>query len=270
MPDFIYHVPSDRLAIWFSIIAILVMVLGLLAVKPVFRLLIGTGPEFNSTVGHATSSFSLFNGLLLGLLTVAAFQNSQRVHESIASEAAILGGLYVQMTAYPEPTQSDLKWLMRDYTLYTIYKEWPAHRDGKILNGGFNRENAIRRSLSKFVPTDARERIIHAEAMSSLQDFSRARQKRLAGVNTAIPEVLWYAVLVGAAINMFLLVLLRMRLLPHFVLGTIISFFLGVILFVIVTLDRPLEGQAGLPPEPFEQLWDRLMSWDEPVDLGNS
>ena len=72
MPDFVYDIPFNTLAVWCSVLAICVMVVGLLIIKPLFRLLIGTGPDFNSSVNYATSSFSLFNGLLLGLLTVAA------------------------------------------------------------------------------------------------------------------------------------------------------------------------------------------------------
>ncbi len=266
MPDFVYDMPIATLAVWSSVLAICVMVVGLLVVKPVFRVLIGTGPDFNSSVNYATSSFSLFNGLLLGLLTVAAYQNLERVRESITNEATSLGSLYAQIAAYPEPIRSEVKWLMRDYTLYTIYEEWPAHRQGEILNGGFNRADAIRRSLSQFEPETERERVIHYQAMASFQEFSTERQKRLTGVTTEIPAVLWYAVIVGAGINMFLLVLLKMRVLPHFVLGSIIAFFLGVILFVIVTLDRPLRGPSGLSPFAYELLWDRLMIWDEPVE----
>ncbi|HMQ94108.1 MAG TPA: hypothetical protein PKA33_17015 [Amaricoccus sp.] len=77
--------------------------------------------------------------------------------------------------------------------------------------------------------------------------------------------MLWYAVLVGAVVNVLLLVLLKMRPLQQFVLGTITTFFLGVILFVIVTLDRPLQGESGLQPEPLRLLWERSMVWDEPL-----
>ena len=269
MPEFVFDLPLRALAIWCSVIAICAVVFGLLIVKPLFRLLIGTGPDFNNSVNHATSSFSLFYGLLLGLLTVAAYQNSEHVRESITNEATSLAGLYAQMGAYPEPTRSDVKWLMRDYTLFTIHREWPAHRKGNLLNGGFNRADAIRRSLSEFEPATEGQRLNHQQAMAAFQEFATERQKRLTGVTTEIPYVLWYAVLVGAAINILLLVLLKMRQIPHFVLGTITAFFLGVILFVIVTLDRPLRGPSGLAPVAYQLLWERLMVWDEPIVQGS-
>lgn len=265
MPEFIYDVPTTTLAVWFSIAAILAMAFGLLVIKPLFRLLIGAGPDFNASLNYATSGFGLFYGLLLGLLTVSAYQNSERAKESISKEATSLSALYAQLNVYPEPLRSNTKAMMRDYVLYTINKEWPAHREGEILNGGLNRADSIRRSLAEFEPETEGERIIHAEVISSFQEFSAARQQRLTGVLTAIPNVLWYAVLIGAAINLLLIALLRIRLLPHFVLGSITAFFLGVILFVIVTLDRPLRGEAGLPPEPLVLLWERFMIWDEPV-----
>jgi len=56
--------------------------------------------------------------------------------------------------------------------------------------------------------------------------------------------VLWYAVLVGAVINIVLLVILRMRPLRQFLLGTITAFYLGVILFAIVSLDDPLRAST--------------------------
>lgn len=265
MPDFIFDIPTASLAVWFSVVAISVIVFGLLVVKPAFRLLIGTGPDFNASVYYTTSSFGLFYGLLLGLLTVAAYQNSERVRESIMNEATMLGSLYTEMNAYPEPDRGDVKEMMRDYVLYTIHKEWPAHKTGTILTGGHNRANAIFNRLASFAPRSDIQRIIHTEVITTYRDFLAARQQRLSGVIAKIPDVLWYAVLVGAVVNMLLVVLLRIRILPHFVLGSITSVFLGVILFVIVTLDRPLIGQSGLQPEPMRLLWERMMIWDEPI-----
>ena len=269
MPDFVYDIPTVDLAIWFTLIALAMVIFGLFVIKPIFRLLLGTGTDFNASINYMTSGFSLFYGLLLGLLTVAAYQNGDRVKESVMIEAASLGVIYSQLNAYPEPFRSDVKELLRDYVLYTIYKEWPAHRQGRILNGGYNRAGAIFRTLSEFEPDGDSNRIIHEQVIAGFQDFVSARQLRLSGVITAIPNILWYAVFVGAGISIFLVVLLKIPILQHIVLGSISAFFLGVILLVITTLDRPLRGQAGLPPVPLQLLWERAMIWDEPLGERN-
>ena len=264
MPDFIYDMPTQTLAIWFSVIAVGAMLAGLLVLKPVLRLLIGSGPDFNQNLGFATSGFNLFYGLLLGLLTVSAYQNSQHVSEGITAEASALGALYSDLNTYPEPLRSDMKAMLRDYVQFTILKDWPAHRQGEVLDGGFNRADAMRQKLAGFEPQTPGQQIVHAEVVASFHRFTEARQQRLSGIIIQIPPVLWYAVIVGAAVNILLIVLLKMRLLQQFVLGTISAFFLGVILFVIVVLDKPLRGEAGLDPEPLQFVWSRQMIWDEP------
>ncbi|OSP54416.1 DUF4239 domain-containing protein [Pseudoruegeria sp. SK021] len=264
MTDILYDIPQTQLAIWFAVVAVGVTFLGLLLVKPLLRMLVGRSPDLNDTISHSTAMVSLFYGLLIGLLTVAAYQNRERVDQSIRNEAGAVGALYSDLGSYPEPIRSDVKAMLRDYTLYTIYRDWPAHQQGETLNGGANRADAMRQRLASFAPGTVSSEIVHREVMSRFQEFSSFRQQRLNGVTTKIPAVLWYAVMVGAAINIMLLLMLRIRLVPHFVLGTINAFFLGMILFVIVALDNPLRGERSLQPTAFQTLWDRQMIWDEP------
>jgi hypothetical protein len=263
MPDFVFDFPTRDLAVYVTLITVGAMFIGLVVFKPILRLLFGSGPEFNQTLNYSTSGFALFYGLLLGLLTVSAYQNNDRIKEGIMIEASALGALYSDMNAYPEPMRSEMKTMMRDYVLFTIYRDWDAHRQGEILNGGFTRTDAMRQKLASFEPESAGQEITHAEVVSSFQGFAEARHLRLTGTITQLPNVLWYAVLVGAAVNVLLIVLLRMPLMQQFFLGSISAFFLGVMLFVIIVLDRPLRGEAGLDPEPLQLLWERSMMWDE-------
>jgi len=207
MPDFVYDIPPRTLAIYFALIAVGTMFLGLLIVKPVFRVLIGSGPQLNQSIGFTSAGFNLFYGLLLGLLTVSAYQNSDRVKQAILSEATSVGALYAAMDAYPEPARSDMKDMLRDYVLFTIHKDWVAHRSGELLNGGLNRANAMRQVLSSYEPETVGQEVFHTEVVAAYQDFITARQQRLTAVFTRIPDVLWYAVLVGAVINILFLIL---------------------------------------------------------------
>lgn len=263
MPDFVYDIPSGQLAALFSLIAVGAVMIGLLIVKPVLRILFGTGPDFNQSVSFGGAGFNLFYGLLLGLLTVAAYQNNERVQQAILAEATAIGSLYAGMRSYPEPVQSEVQALLRDYVLFTIHADWEAHREGQILDGGDHRAEVIRQRLAAFEPRSDGQIVLHAAMIGSYQEFTKARQGRLAGVITEIPDVLWYAVLVGALVSVILFVMLKMRLRQQFLLGTITSFFLGVILFVIVSLDDPLRGEKGLGPDPLVLLWERQMVWDE-------
>lgn len=263
VPEFLYDIPLRELAVYFSIAAISATLFGLVIVKPLLRLFFGTGPDFNQNVSFGGSGFNLFYGLLLGLLTVAAYQNNQRVAQAIQAEATSLGGLYSNIQSYPEPIRSDIKSMIRDYTLFTINRDWDAHRRGEFLDGGSHRADAIRTRLSQFEPETQGQEILHNAVVTSFQDFAAARQERVTGVLTEIPDVLWYAVLVGAVINVTLLVMLKMRLHQHLLIATISAFYLGVILFVIVVLDDPLRGDSGLDPGAFVLLWERQMIWDD-------
>jgi hypothetical protein len=264
VPTFVYDIPQTDLAIWFAILAVLVAFAGVVLVKPFLRLLIGREPGINDSVGHASAGVGLLYGLLVGLLAVAAYQNRERVQETVLREAAAVGSLYADMNSYPEPIRSEVKEMLRDYVQYTIHKDWPAHRRGEVMAGGAHRADAMRQRLALFAPATVSQEIVHREVIRAFQDFSNFRQQRLTGVSTRIPEVLWYAVAVGAAVNIVLILMLRIRAIPHFVLTAVNAFFLGVILFVIVALDDPLRGERGLPPTAFELLWERQMVWDEP------
>ncbi len=266
MPTFFYDIPVNLLAIYFSLIAIGAVFFGLIFLKPILRILIGRrDPAINDTISHGTSGYSLFYALLVGLLTVAAYENREQVEQSVLNEAASVGALYSDLSSYPEPLRSDMKELLRDYVLFTIHKDWPAHRRGEVLTGGFHRADAMRAILAGFEPAGVTQQIVHSQVVAAFHEFSAARQQRLNGVAARLPDVLWYAVGVGAVINLLLLVMLRMPIVAHFFLGAISAFFLGVILFVIVVLDDPLRGEAGLDPTPFTLLWDRQLIWDEPL-----
>lgn len=264
MPPFIHEIEPGDLALLFSAVFVGSVFLGILLLKPVLRLFVGRrDPAINEAIGYGTASFSLFYALLAGLLTVAAYQNRERVEQHVLAEASEIGALYSAMNSYPEPIRSDVQAMLRDYVLFTVHRDWAAHRVGQYLNGGNNRADALRRKLADFVPERPGMEVLHAETLRSMAAFAAARQDRLNGTITRIPPVLWYAVLVGAVLNLLILILLRIKPVAHLLLGAISAFFLGVVLYVIAILDDPLRGTAGLSPVAFEMLWERKMRWDE-------
>ena len=213
-------------------------------------------------VGQTTAGFSLFYGLLLGLLAVAAYQNYDDVRKSAFTEAASLANMYRDATRYPEPVRSEVQELLRDYKLYVIYKDWPAHREGVIFRGGTNRLNMIQHAILKFRPRTVSDELLHAQTLADFKDFASARQSRLAGVQTAITGVLWYALAIGALINIVLIWMLDMRFFTHILLGGIVAFFLGVMIFLIASMDNPMRGELSVSPGIYQFVYDGVMRWE--------
>ena len=73
----------------------------------------------------------------------------------------------------------------------------------------------------------------------------------------------WYVVLIGALINIVLIWMLDMRFFTHLILGGLISFFLGVMIFLLIAMDQPLRGAVAIPRPAYELAYRVLMEPDE-------
>lgn len=144
-----------------------------------------------------------------------------------------------------------------------ISKDWPSHNGGEIWNGGNLRLQVIQQKLISLQPLDHAQNLLQEQSMKYFGELSDARQERLTGVNTSIPGVLWYVMIIGALINILLIWLLDMRLMLHMILGGIISFFLGVMIFLIAAMDRPMQGQVSVSSDPYKVMYRQVMQWDE-------
>jgi hypothetical protein len=263
MFDFVYQIPAATFAFFCTAFFVLVMWLGIIFLKPVFRLLVGNEPGINGLISHTTSGFSLFYGLLLGLLSVAAYQNYEKVSDAVFQEAADLATLYRNASNYPEPGRSEILYLLRDYTLYTIHKDWPAHQRGEIYLGGGSRMAVILRKLLRFEPKTNSAEILQRQMLQTFNALMESRQRRLAGVETRIPGVLWFVVAIGAVINIVLIWMLKMRFFTHIVLGGIVAFFLGIVIFLVASMDNPLRGEISVSSAPYLKVYEGIMQWDD-------
>jgi NMT1-like family len=89
--------------------------------------------------------------------------------------------------------------LLRDYTLYVINKDWPAHQQRLVPMGGENGLLAFSRQLLSFQPQSKTQEIAQQANVQELARLMSAREQRLSGVSTSIPGTLWYAVWIGAS-----------------------------------------------------------------------
>lgn len=253
----IYDISTASLAALISLVCVAFSWLGTLLISPLVRV---RGRLWtNEIVGYLLSSFGVLYGLLLGLVAVAAYQNFADVEANVSREAASLDALYQDVSTYPEPHGQNLRWLLRDYTRYVIKYAWPLQRNGLIPAGGIARVNAFQERLLAFEPRTTGEGIMHAETLRQFNKFLEHRNDRLQSVNTSIPAILWYVVLLGGVLNIAVFWLFDMNLPTHLLLGGLFAFFLGAVITLIAAMDNPFRGEVSVGPDAFEHLyWTKM------------
>jgi hypothetical protein len=129
---------------------------------------------------------------------------------------------------------------------------------GIVPSGGVQRAAAFHARLVTFEPQTKGQEAFHDAALRQFNTFFEYRRTRLYSVNSGIPPVMWLTVAVGAAINIILIWLFKLRLGVHLLLGGLISFFTATMICLIVLLDNPYRGEIGVSPEAFELIYDQL------------
>jgi hypothetical protein len=216
-------------------------------------------------VGYLLGAHGVYLGVLLGLLAVAAYQNYSSVESIIGNEATKLSGLYRDVVTYPEPHRTKLTAILRVYTEFVIKEAWPLQKKGLIPTKGTKIINTFEKELLKFEPQTVTQQIMHAEAIHQLNAFTEARGARLQAVTTGIPAILWTVVIIGAGVAIFLMWILDMKLMPHFVLSGVVSFYLATLIALVAAMDNPFLGDVSVSPEPYQMVLDTVMAPEPPT-----
>ena len=235
-------------------------VVGLLVVRRrvLPRLHIQAGDShFTGTMVH---SVMVFYGLAVALIAVNVLETYTDVSKIVSGEATALAALYRDVSSYPKPTRMELQNELRDYVEYVIQEAWPLQRRGQVPGGGVERMNRFQAILLAFEPATEGQKILHGETVSAYNQMIQARRLRLDAVNIGLPAVMWAVIVAGAFISLCVSFFFKVedaRL--HGILVTLLAGFIGLLIFMTFALDRPFRGDLGLPPDPYQLVFDQLM-----------
>jgi hypothetical protein len=232
---------------------------GQVALRPLVRRWFGER-DFNDIVGHYLSAFGVLYGITLGLISVGAWENYGDVESKVSEEAAAIASLYRNVDSYPEPNRAELTGILRDYTRQTIDVSWPEMRRGIVPLGGHALIVRFQRALVAFEPANEGQRALHSESLYRFNQLIEFRRLRMESVEGRLPSILWVVVIAGSLMSFvltWLMVAENTRL--HDVLTGIMALLLGLLIFFLLTLDLPFQGQHSVGPDSFELIHEQVM-----------
>jgi hypothetical protein len=213
--------------------------------------------ELTATV---VQSIMVFYGLAVALIAVSVFETHSDVSKIVSGEATALAALYRDVSSYPETVRPQLQNDLRDYVHYVIHEAWPLQRRGKVPGGGVERMSRFQVVLLSFEPATEGQKLLHGETLRAYNQMIQARRLRLDAGNTGLPGVMWTVVVAGAFLGLSSTFFFKVE---HTHLQAIqvllLATFIGLVIFMIFALDRPFRGDLGLPPDPYQLIYDQLM-----------
>jgi len=223
------------------------------------RLRFGDGDvEFSAAM---LTSIMVFYGLATALTAVQVWEGYERAKDIVEQEASSLGTFYRNVSQYPEPVRSVLRGQTRAYTYQLIHDAWPEQRRGMIPIEGVRSMDEIQPNLMGFVPTNEAQKGMALETLASYGRLVDARRIRVNSLERKLPGVLWVVIVLGAFISLvsaFYFPVLDPRL--HRVQVGLLATFIGLVIFIILALDRPFQGDLAVKSTPYQIVYEQLMA----------
>lgn len=205
-------------------------------------------------------SVMMLYGLIAALTAVGVWQRHNDVSQVVSAEATAIASLWRDTGGYPQPMRDQTQAVLRGYTEQIVNEAWPKQRRGEVPTEGVAWMDRFQALVYSFEPVTESQKILHAETISAFNHLVQQRRQRLDSVHAALPSVLWWVLLPGAVGCLLLCLFFHVpNVYLHAVMLTGLAGFLSMVLFVIITLDRPYTGEVGISSDSYQLIIDHHM-----------
>jgi Protein of unknown function (DUF4239) len=211
------------------------------------------GSGHNSTLSPFISVVGLVYGSLLGFTVVVAWQQFSSAQAVVANEASTLTTMYRQTVAMPEPEQTQLRQLLRQYASAVAGAEWDRQSSGRASDSAGAALTGMYRVVGSQPPGVASGPINQA-FLNQVTVLASDRTTRIIDAKPRIPGLLWAVLIFGGTVLVAITGFLRMgNTLGHAVVSSTIAILLGLLLCIPFLLDHPFGTHRGITPETFQR-----------------
>ena len=156
----------------------------------------------------------------------------------VSAEAASIACIYRYIVAYFRTAPRRAQAQVRGYTEFIIHQAWPAQAGGQLTDDATRRLNTLEQTLVRYEPA----------TLHQMNGVTALRRKRLHAIGDSLPSVMWWVLLVGAALTIGVTYLLQIQRTIQLVLTAFLPCSLGRSNSAAVLTGLPLcsKHEAGI------------------------
>jgi len=251
MPEFVYHFSSIPLFIFLNFVLISISVLAVTLTR--HHIPVDFRYEENTAIVSCSALLGIIFAILIGFTILYQMNAFDRVSKAETTEGKILFDIYRNAASLPDAnTTNSVRILVLDYAKNAIQNEWPTLGVGNKVDtkGKTLIENIGQQIQTTSLPANnALVKNASSLIMQDLNALYELRHERVSKVHTTLNGHMWFVILLSTFITLGINYLLGMDYRLHVFCITLISVIMATILYLIVGLDRPYQGDFVVHPD---------------------
>jgi predicted ABC-type exoprotein transport system permease subunit len=209
--------------------------------------------KHNEVAGFIFATIGVVYAVLLAFVVIIVWEQFLSAEDAVSQEAAALIRVARDTSSFPEPARSQTRDQLRAYATFVLQDEWKTldentleHEERPTTFAALNNLWRIYRSLP---PT-----AVDPHTTDSLDNLSAQRAIRLHSNQTALPDVLWLVLIIGAVVTIGFGMILHMKnVYFHAAMTALLTFMLTSCLWLIVLINHPFSGEVSVSTDAFQQ-----------------
>lgn len=211
----------------------------------------------NEVTGFLFLAISSFYSLLLSFIVFVVWDQLNETRGNVSKEGSSAMGLYRDIKFYPDTLES--KKLMIDYLDFVfnvIDEEFPNMEHMKQSRKTPESFNRVFYRMEHLNPKNQFQIQLVAEMFNHLNELATYRGLRTTSMETEISAPMWLPMIFGAIITLLCAMSLDIEhARMHIVLIALLGTFIGMLFFIIISLDHPFSGSSGIRPKSYKQIF---------------
>ncbi|HVY53238.1 MAG TPA: hypothetical protein VHA13_01825 [Gammaproteobacteria bacterium] len=207
----------------------------------------------NATIGSISSLIGIIYGVLVGFLALYLIDNNDHASDAVRHEANATANIYRESKWLNEPAHKYVHVQLKKYVDNIINVEWPLMKKGKdIDHTGDIIIDDISSHLKNYKIVTQSDAVVMQDILTELKSLNDARRQRIEMSFSQLSPDIWQVILIGTILIVGINYAFRVNFYLHLFAISAFAIMAASMLFLLITLDRPFQGEFTVQPDAFK------------------
>jgi hypothetical protein len=234
-------------------IAIVISIIAIFLVKKTMPL--DFRYKDNSVIANTSSLINVLYGVLAGLAALYLINNNGYTSDAVQREASAVANVYRASLYLGGVNKMEIRNDIIKYLQDVINVEWPLMEQGKRIDeAGDEIIDKIYAEIHQSPHVNTSDVMQQLDVLQEVKLLYDARQQRINMSYQQLNPEIWVVVVLGTILTLCINYLFGMNFYLHLFTVSAAALMASSMLFLLVSLDRPFQGEFNIEPDAFRSL----------------